>query len=467
MTSPVISAVASTATPAAKTMAPRTRLMLETPVLPTLLRLSLPNVMNLLAFVGLITFDGLFVGRLGPEALAGVTLVFPWVMLIQHTAASGMGGGVTSAVARALGAGNRERADALAYHAFLLALAMGAAFSAVLLAISPIVFRWMGGRDAMLAAAFAYSNVAFSGAIAICLLNTLANVVRGTGNMTLPAAAIIGSVIGHIMLSPALIFGVGPMPPLGPAGAGWGLVISFTIGSSYLFWHLRSGRSPVTLRLTGVVLRWDMFVDILKVGIPGLFNVAITNLTVVVMTGVAASIGVEAAVAYGMGARLEYILIPLAFGFGTSIVAMVGTNWGAKQYQRARRIAWTGGATVALACGVVGVFFAVLPELWMGLFSRDETIVRLGASYLRTVGPFYVFYGLGMALYFATQGLGSPVFAVAANALRLAVGAGAALLAIRALGADEQGLFWSIALGFLAYGLATALALSRVKIPRA
>jgi Na+-driven multidrug efflux pump len=257
------------------------------------------------------------------------------------------------------------------------------------------------------------------------------------------------------------------MPPLGPAGAGWGLVISFTIGSSYLFWHLRSGRSPVTLRLTGVVLRWDMFVDILKVGIPGLFNVAITNLTVVVMTGVAASIGVEAAVAYGMGARLEYILIPLAFGFGTSIVAMVGTNWGAKQYQRARRIAWTGGATVALACGVVGVFFAVLPELWMGLFSRDETIVRLGASYLRTVGPFYVFYGLGMALYFATQGLGSPVFAVAANALRLAVGAGAALLAIRALGADEQGLFWSIALGFLAYGLATALALSRVKIPRA
>jgi Na+-driven multidrug efflux pump len=87
-------------------------MMLEAPILTTLLRLSLPNVLNLLAFVALITFDGLFVGQLGPAALAGVTLAFPWVMLIQHTAASGMGGGVASAIARALGAGDRARADA-------------------------------------------------------------------------------------------------------------------------------------------------------------------------------------------------------------------------------------------------------------------------------------------------------------------------------------------------------------------
>lgn len=81
-------------------VAARTKLLLEGPVLPTLLRLSAPNILNLLAIAGMITFDGLSLGRLGPDVLAGASLSFPFVMLIQHTAASGMGGGVSSAIAR-------------------------------------------------------------------------------------------------------------------------------------------------------------------------------------------------------------------------------------------------------------------------------------------------------------------------------------------------------------------------------
>src|SRR5262245_1149027 len=136
-------------------IAPRTKRLLEGPILPTLLRLSAPNVLNLLAIAGMITFDGIFMGRLGADALAGVSLAFPFVMLIQHTAASGMGGGVSSAIARALGAGKRDVADALVLHTFVLALALGAAFSAVLLISAPIVFRLMGGHDEILAVALA------------------------------------------------------------------------------------------------------------------------------------------------------------------------------------------------------------------------------------------------------------------------------------------------------------------------
>src|SRR5262245_43494983 len=186
------------------TVAARTKLLLEGRIFPTLLRLSAPNILNLLAIAGMITFDGLFLGRLGADALAGVSLAFPFVMLMQHTAASGMGGGVASAVARALGAGRREVADALAFHAFVLALGLAAAFSTVLLLGAPFVFRWMGGRGEMLSAALAYADVAFSGAISICMLNLLASVVRGTGKMGLPAAVIVGSVIGHVLISPAL-----------------------------------------------------------------------------------------------------------------------------------------------------------------------------------------------------------------------------------------------------------------------
>ncbi len=451
--------------PAARPIAARTRLLLEGPVLSTLLRLAAPNILNLLAIAGMITFDGLFLGRLGPDALAGVSLAFPFVMLIQHTAASGMGGGVSSAIARALGAGKRDVADALALHAFVLALGLAAAFSTVLLLGAPFVFRLMGGHGEMLSAALAYANVAFSGAVSICMLNLLGSVVRGTGNMGLPAGVIVGSVIAHVVISPVLIFGGGPLPALGPAGAGWGLMISFGAGSLVLLAYLRSSRSLVTLAFRGVPLRWALFAEILKVGVPGLINVVITNLSVVLLTGIAGHLGKDVAIGYAMGARLEYILIPLAFGFGTAIVAMVGTNWGAGQYDRARRIAWTGGATVGAACASIGLAVALLPHLWMGLFASDHEIVGIGASYLQIVGPAYGLYGLGMALYFATQGFGSVIWTVSANAVRLLASAGCALAAVSWLDLGATGAFVAIAGGFGAYAALTIAAVLAVKEP--
>ncbi len=332
--------------------AARTKLLLEGPILPTLLRLAAPNVLNLLAFAGVITFDGFFLGRIGTNALAGASLAFPWVMMVLQTTNSGMGAGVSSAVARALGAGRRDRADALVFHAFLLALVIAAIFSTVLLLGAPFMFRWMGGRDEMLSDALAYANVALGGAVCICVSNLLGNAVRGTGNMSFPAAVLIGCVVVHIVISPVLIFGVGPLPALGPAGAGWGLVIPFAGGSAVMIWYLRSSRALVRLNFRGVMPRWELFADILKVGVPGLINIAITNLSVVVLTGIAGRLGRDAALGYAMGARLEYIMQPIAFGFGTAIVAMVGTNWGAQQYRRAREIAWTGATTVAVVCGL-------------------------------------------------------------------------------------------------------------------
>jgi putative MATE family efflux protein len=464
---PAFSPTVATSPAITRPAAARTKLLLEGPILSTLLRLSAPNVLNLLAIAGMITFDGLFVGRLGPDALAGVSLAFPFVMLIQHTAASGMGGAVSSAIARALGAGKRDVANALVLHALVLALGLAAVFSTALLLGAPFVFRWMGGRGEALSAAFSYANVAFSGAVSICMLNLLGSAVRGTGNMGLPAGVIVGSVIAHILISPLLIFGWGPVPALGPAGAGWGLIIPFGAGSLVLLAYLRSSRSLVTLVFRGTPLQWGLFAEILKVGVPGLINVTITNLSVVLLTGIAGRLGREVALGYAMGARLEYILIPLAFGFGTAIVAMVGTNWGAKQYVRAYRIAWTGGATVGAACASIGLIVAFFPGLWMGLFTSDDEIVRVGASYLKIVGPIYGFYGLGMALYFATQGFGSVVWTVTANVVRLLASTGCALAAIYWLDLGAIGFFVAIAGGFCAYAALTAAAIFKVKEPSA
>jgi MATE family, multidrug efflux pump len=449
-----------TAAAPARPAAARTRMLLEAPILPTLLRLSAPNVLNLAAIAGLITFDGLFLGRLGADALAGASLVFPFVMFVQHVAASGMGGAVSSAVARALGAGARERADDLAGHALALALGMALVFSTVMLSLGPAIYRAMGGRGAVLEAALGYSSVALGGAVSICVLNILANVVRGTGNMAYPAIVLVASVLVHIVVSPMLIFGWGPLPPLGPAGAGWGLVVSFGIGSAFLLRHLLAGKSPVRLRFASLPLQWSLYKEFFRVGVPGMVNVAINNATVIVFTGVAGHLGREAALGYAMGARLEYIMIPLAFGFGTALVAMVGTNWGAGQRRRARAIAWTGAGAVAGACGALGLLFATFPSLWMALFTGDAEVMRAGALYLRIVGPVYALYGLGMAVFFVMQGYGNVVPAVAGNALRLLAGAGGALLAV-SLGAGAAGVFAAIACGFAAYGILNASLIAR------
>src|SRR4051812_42546549 len=381
--SPTMLAMSVKAISPTRPIAPRTKLILEGPILATLLRLAAPNILNLLAFVGVITFDGFFLGQIGTDALAGASLAFPWIMLILQTTNSGMGAGVSSAVARALGAGKRERADELVFHALLLALALAALFSIVMLLSAPFLFGWMGGRDKMLIDALSYANVAFGGAVCITVLNLLGNAVRGTGNMSLHASVLVGCVIAHIALTPVLIFGYGPFPALGPSGAGWGLVIPFGVGSLIMIGYLRSSRSIVRLKFHGMVPRWALFTDILKVGVPGLINTAITNLSVVVLTGIAGQFGPEAAIGYAMGARLEYIMQPIAFGFGTAIVAMVGTNWGAQQYDRARRIAWTGTATIALLCGMLGLIVAVQPSIWLSLFSDDAEVARVGAVYLR------------------------------------------------------------------------------------
>jgi Na+-driven multidrug efflux pump len=189
--------------------AARRKLLLEGAIVPTMLRLAAPNVMNLLAFVGVIIFDGYFLGRIGISALAGASLAFPFVMMVLHSTNSGMGAGVSSAIARAIGAGQHEKAQQLVFHAFVLALALGAAFSLLMWLAGPVVFRRMGGDGEVLSDALSYANISMGGAVFICVLNLLGNAVRGTGNMRVHAGVLLGCVVVHIALSPLLIFGWG------------------------------------------------------------------------------------------------------------------------------------------------------------------------------------------------------------------------------------------------------------------
>src|ERR1700726_162370 len=193
--SPYSPALIAKPVPVARPVAARTKLLLEGPIFATLLRLAAPNILNLIAFVAVIIFDGFFLGRIGTDALAGASLAFPWIMLVLQTTNSGMGVGVSSSVARALGAGRRERADELAFHAFLLALALAGIFSTVLLLAAPFIFVWMGRRAKMMMGAVASANVACSRARCTAVLNWRGNGVRGKADMGLHAGVLVGCVV--------------------------------------------------------------------------------------------------------------------------------------------------------------------------------------------------------------------------------------------------------------------------------
>jgi putative MATE family efflux protein len=436
----------------------QTRRLLDGPVAPALLRLAAPNVLVMMLQAAVSTLDAVYVGWLGSPALAGVSLVFPLVMLMQTMSAGGMGGGVASAVARALGAGRRADAHALVIHAILIALAMAAGFTTVLVLGGPALYRAMGGRGPALEAAIAYSNVLFAGAAAYWLFNTLGSVVRGTGNMVLPAAVMIANAFLYIVLSPALILGWGPCPRLGIAGAATASIASFGLGALALLIFLLSGRSLVTLRFRGVRLRRALFWDILRVGAPGALNTVLTNLTFVLLTGLVGPFGAAALAGYGMGARLEYLMIPLVFGLGSALVTMVGTNVGAGQVARAERVAWVGAGLAAAVTGSVGLLAAIFPGAWLGLFSTDPDVLAAGARYLTIVGPCYGFFGVGLALYFASQGAGRLAWPLMAGFSRLSIAALGGWLAIH-LGAGLSGLFIAVAVALVVFGTTVVTAL--------
>ncbi|MFN9474637.1 MATE family efflux transporter [Acidovorax sp.] len=455
-----MNAAATTAAPAgAAAMNPRTRMLLEAPIAPTLLRLALPNVLVMLAQAGVGLIETYFVGKLGTDALAGMALVFPVVMLLQMMSAGAIGGGVAAAIARALGARRRDDADALVLHALVIGLVFALCFSVAVVGGGRWLYTRMGGAGGALEAALIYSNWVFAGAICVWVFNTLAAIIRGTGNMAVPAYVTVWGALVLIPLSPLLIFGWGPLPGLGIAGGAIALMAYYVLGSAVLAWYLWSPRSLLRPSFKGLQLRWPLFADILRVGLVGAVSTVATNVAIGVTTAMVGGFGTAAIAGYGTASRLEYLLVPLVFGFGAPLVAMVGTCIGAGQRERALRATWVGAAMAFGMTEAIGLWAALFPATWLSLFASAPAMIEAGSQYLRMVGPVYGFFGLGLVLYFASQGAGRLFWPVAGNLARLAVAVVGGWLALRWNG-GLAGVFAAQALALLVYGIVIGWAIA-------
>ena len=428
-------------------MTPHDRILNGRPV-PALVRLALPNLAASLIQSSMMVTEGWYAGGLGGDALAGVALVFPLFMLTMMLSAGAMGGAVSGAMARVVGAGDMARANAVLRLAVIIALVAGTLKGALILGFGREIFTVLGGEGAVLVVAEDYAGVLFPAIVLIWVTNMMASALRGTGDMVRPAFGVALVVLVHFALIVAQrVMGA----PLGVAGAAWAIIGGYVAGLVFIAAVLARRDRAVRLTLSG----WTGIAGGGRLVGAGLLAGSQSIMTVgyaLIATGVFARFGQNWLAGYGIGARLELLLIPIMFGIGGATMVATGTLMGAGRRADAVRMGWVAALVAAGIVGAIGTVLAVWPALWSGLFTAEPEIAAAAAAYLGRVGPAYAFFGLGLCLYFASQGTETLLIPVAGAFLRVAlVAAGFAVLAGLDL-LDPAGALAVITLSMVAYG---------------
>lgn len=436
------------------TATPAPHPLLTAPVASTLARLAAPNLIGMVATTAVAIAETAYIGALGAEPLAAVALVFPLIMLMGMMSGGAMGGGVSSAVSRAIGAGDMVRAEVLARHGAWIALGLGLMFTLILTVFGGPLFHLLGGRGETLRLAVLYAGVVFSVAVAMWLVNIMASVLRASGDMARPSVVMVAGAALQVVIGGSLCFGWGPAPELGLMGVALGQATTALLSTAAFLWLLRGRNARVRLTFFGPVRR-DAFADILRVGAPALLSPLQTVGAILILTAIAARFGTETLAGYGIGSRLEFLLVPIAFSVGVAALPMVGMAIGAGDVARARRVAWTAGVMGGTGLGAIGVLLAIAPGLWVSAFTRDPGVAAAAELYLRFAGPAFVFFGLNLALYFAAQGagrIGGPLFAGTLRLVVIALGG----WALVANDAPDWTLFALVAAGMVVAGTGSA-----------
>jgi putative MATE family efflux protein len=419
----------------------RTHAMLTEPPLRLLLQMTAPNTLafTLQACVNLAEIY--MIGRLGTEALATIALVFPLLILVQTMSGGPLGGAITASIARALGNGNRDNAERLVWHAIYGAFIGAAVFFLLFVLFGRQLLMLLGGEGAILEMAMSYCWVLFSAGLILWLGSTLGAAYRGAGDMAFPAKLMIFSAMLQVPLTAILVFGLFGAPALGVTGAAASSVFVGAIMVSVLLVELLRGQRAISLRMHQRGWRRALASDILKVARPASLNPLMNVATILGLTALVGQFGTQALAGYGIGTRIEFVMLPVIFAFGTALTTIVGTNIGAGNYDRAELAGRYGMTSAALICGTTGGFLALFPNLWIPIFTDDAGTFEVARTYIRIVGPAYAFLGIGLVLYFASQGAGTMTWPIRAQILRFVLSVGGAFFLVNYLGYGLNAVF--------------------------
>ena len=351
--------------------------MKEKPVLPLLLSMALPNVISMLVNSLYNIVDSLFVARISEDAMTALSLVFP-IQNFSNAIAIGFGIGINAMIALYLGAGDREKAEIAATHGFVLSLVHGVVMMAVSIAIMPGFLRRFTQDEGLIAAGITYSTIVFLFLVVNMVSLAFEKIFQAVGRMKVSMVALITGCVCNILLDPVLIFGLGPVPAMGIAGAalatGIGQMLSVVV---YLVVYLRTAL-PVRLRRS--CLRPDAALDgrLYAIGIPAILNLALPSLLVTFLNGLLAAFSQSYVVVLGIYYKLQTFLYLPANGFVQGMRPLIGYNYGAREYARVKKLFQLTLLMSAAIMAAGTVICQIASGQLMGLFTQNpETIAAL------------------------------------------------------------------------------------------
>ena len=437
----------------------RTEQFLKDPIFPLLIKMSAPNTVAFLINAVVVLAEFWFISQLGITPLAAVTLAFPAIMLTQQMAFGALGGAVTSSIARSLGAADKPRAEKLLWHSLYISCFGALAFLIIFFIFGEPLLRILGGTGALLEESLAYCFVYLLGAIVVWLSGSLTAALRGMGDMQFPAVLTVICAGIQVFFSAGFILGSFGLPKLGLVGSAWSMIVTSGFMALVTLIKISSPSSTVRLKLKRLTIERELFEDIFSVALPASLSPIMTVATVLLLTGLIGQFGTSAIAGYGIGSRVEFLLIPIVFGIGTAMTAMVGTNIGAKNIERAEKIGMVGATTAGLLSAVIGLALALTPNLWIGIFTSDPETLLVTKQYIQILGVCYVFQGYGLSLYFASQGANAMKWPIIITAIRLIVFSVLALVAVYWLSYGLVSIFYASAIAMVIFGILMVIAL--------
>ena len=370
-----------------------------------ILLLAVPMVLEMAMQSAFTVVDVYFVGKLGSNAVAIVGLGDSLISLV-FAVAIGLAMGTTAMVARRVGEGKNEEATQATVQAILLCTALSIPILLIGVFFSEELFRALGATARLAAEGRAYGQIFIGGSVTVMLLFVINAAFRGAGDPALAMRALWIANLLNIVLDPLFIFGWGPVPAFGVAGAAIATTVGRGVGVFYQLYKLCDGRGAIRVRAGDLEFVPTLAERLFRVSGIGIFQYLISTASFIGMIRILAIFGDIALAGYTIGVRvIIFILLP-AWAMGNAAATLVGQNLGARQPERAERSVWVTARYNAIFLGLVTLFFITVPTQIVSLFSADPEVIRIAASCLRIVSLSYVFWGFGMITVLAFNGAG-------------------------------------------------------------
>ncbi len=383
------------------------------PILKLLFKLSVPAIIGMIIQALYNIVDSIYVGRLSTDALSVLSISFP-VQMFLIAVGVGTGVGTSSLISRLLGRGEKCRANNVAEHVFFIAILYGIIGGLIGIFFSENIIRIFTDDPVLIDLGYQYINIILTGSIAIFIPATFNYILRGEGNTFLPMLTMIIGAVLNMIIDPFLIFGLGPFPQLGVAGAAYATVFSRIIGGIFIIFILFSDKNELTLRLEDFEFDFQIIKEIYNIGIPAMANRLLFSVSVVFINLILGAFSSTAIAVMGLIFRMQSFFLMMVFGLTQGYLPLVGYNYGHNNPERMKKTILIGGST-ALAFGALGfIVFQLFPGAIIRLFNSDPELLSIGVDALKRVSLSYFFMVLNIigVATFQAVGKGMPSFAI-------------------------------------------------------